>query len=106
MRCRIWVPAVVVAALTVTGVVLVLSGRKQAVAAARPLPVGTARVQKRTLSATVSQGGILTYRARSDGSPYTVVNQAHGTYTRLPAVGQVISQGHTLYRVNESPVVL
>jgi hypothetical protein len=68
--------------------------------------VGTARVEKRTLSAMVSQGGILTYRARSDGSLYSIVNQAHGTYTRLPTVGQVIRQGHALYRVNNTPVVL
>ena len=33
----------------------------------------------------VSQAGTLTYRARSDGSPYSVINQAHGTYTELPA---------------------
>src|SRR5437764_7739858 len=106
MRWKIWVPAAVVAAVTVTGVVLALAGGKQAVAAAGPLPVGTARVERRTLSAMVSQGGILTYRARPDGSPYAVINQAHGTYTSLPAVGQVISQGHALYRVNNSPVVL
>jgi peptidoglycan hydrolase-like protein with peptidoglycan-binding domain len=106
MRRKIWVPTVVLAAVTVTGGVLALSGGKAVSAAARPLPVGTARVEKRTLSAMVSQGGILTYRARSDGSPYAVINQAHGTYTSLPAVGQVISQGHALYRVNNSPVVL
>ncbi|HEX3832355.1 MAG TPA: peptidoglycan-binding domain-containing protein [Solirubrobacteraceae bacterium] len=106
MRWKIWIPTVVLAAVTVTGGVLVMSGGKAASAAARPLPVGTTRVEKRTLSAMVSQGGILTYRARSDGSPYAVINQAHGTYTSLPAVGQVISQGHALYRVNNSPVVL
>jgi peptidoglycan hydrolase-like protein with peptidoglycan-binding domain len=106
MRWKIWVPAAVVAAVIVTGVVLAVSDGKQAVAAAGPLPVGTARVEKRTLSAMVSQGGILTYRARSDGSPYAVINQAHGTYTSLPAVGQVVSQGHALYRVNNRPVVL
>jgi hypothetical protein len=54
----------------------------------------------------VSQAGILTYRAQSDGSPYSVINQARGAYTKLPAVGQVIFQGHVLYRVNDSPVVL
>ena len=64
------------------------------------------RWRSRTLSAMVSQAGILTYRARSDGSPYSVINQARGTYTKLPAVGQVISQGQVLYRVNDSPVVL
>jgi hypothetical protein len=106
MRRKIWMPAVVLAAVAVIGGVLALSGGKRAVAAAGPLPVGTTRVQKRTLSATISQGGILTYRARSDGSPYAVVNQAHGTYTSLPTVGQVIRQGHALYRVNDRPVVL
>jgi hypothetical protein len=103
-----WVPAAaaVLVAVTVTAVVLVTSGAKRATAAARQLPVGTTRVERRTLSAMVSQGGILTYRARSDGSPYSVINQARGTYTALPAPGQVIRQGHALYRVNDRPVVL
>ncbi|HEX3841080.1 MAG TPA: HlyD family efflux transporter periplasmic adaptor subunit [Acidimicrobiales bacterium] len=35
-----------------------------------------------------------------------MINQASGTYTELPAPGQVISQGQVLYRVNDSPVVL
>jgi Putative peptidoglycan binding domain len=106
MRRKLWVPAAVLAAVTVAGGVLAMSSGKQAVAAARPLPGGTTRVEKRTLSAMISQGGILTYRARSDGSPYAVINQAHGTYTTLPALGQVVRQGHALYRVNDSPVVL
>jgi uncharacterized protein (DUF433 family) len=70
------------------------------------VPADTALVQKRTLSATVPQDGTLTYRARPDGSPYSVVNQARGTYTTLPTLGQVIHQGHVLYRVDQSPVVL
>jgi peptidoglycan hydrolase-like protein with peptidoglycan-binding domain len=98
--------AAVLAAVTVTGGVLAMSGGRQVVAAARLQPVGTTQVEKRTLSAMVSQGGILTYRTRSDGSPYSVINQAHGTYTTLPAVGQVIRQGHALYRVSDSAVVL
>jgi peptidoglycan hydrolase-like protein with peptidoglycan-binding domain len=106
MNQKIWVPAAVVAAAAVTGGVLALSGGRPAVAAPRTLPVGTTPVEKRTLSATISQGGILTYRARSDGSPYAVTNQVGGTYTTLPAVGQVIRQGHVLYRVNNRPVVL
>jgi hypothetical protein len=83
-----------------------MSSAKQATAAARQLPLGTAQVERRTLSAMVSQAGTLTYRARSDGSPYSVINQARGTYTKLPAAGQVIAQGHVLYRVNDRPVVL
>jgi Putative peptidoglycan binding domain len=96
----------VVAAVTVSGGVLVTSSTKQAAAAAPQPSANTAIVERRTLSAMVSQGGILTYRARSDGSPYPVINQAQGTYTELPVPGQVIYQGHVLYRMNDSPVVL
>ncbi len=98
--------AAVLAAAAVTGGVLVTSGGNAASAAARPLPVGTTQVERRTLSAMLSQAGTLTYRARSDGSPDSVINQARGTYTKLPPAGQVISQGHVLYRVNNRPVVL
>jgi hypothetical protein len=105
-KTRVLAAVALLVAVAVTGGVLVTSGAKQASAAAGPLPVGSARVEKRTLSAMVSQGGILTYRARSDGSPYAVINQARGTVTSLPAVGEVISQGHPLYRVNNRPVVL
>jgi hypothetical protein len=105
---KIWAlpAAAVLAGAAVTGGVVVMSGGKAASAAAGPLSVGTTQVEKRTLSAMVSQGGILTYRARSDGSPYSVINQAHGTYTQLPTLGRVIRQGHPLYRVNNTPVVL
>ncbi len=98
--------AAVLAVAAVTGGVAVMSSVKQATAAGRRLPSGTARVERRTLSATVSQAGTLTYRARSDGSPYSVINRARGTYTELPAVGHVIRQGHVLYRVDDRPVVL
>ncbi len=108
MRRKTWaiVAAAVLAVATAIGGVAVMSGAKQATAAERQLPLGIAQVQRRALSAVVSQAGTLTYRARSDGLPYTVINQAHGTYTRLPAAGQVIAQGHVLYRVNDRPVVL
>jgi peptidoglycan hydrolase-like protein with peptidoglycan-binding domain len=106
MTLRIWGSAAALAALAIMVGVLAVSGGKPAAGAGGPLRVGTARVERRTLSAMVSQGGILTYRARPDGSPYSVLNQARGTYTWLPMLGQVIRQGHALYRVNDSPVVL
>jgi Putative peptidoglycan binding domain/HlyD family secretion protein len=108
VRRKTWVltAAAVLAAVTVTGAVAMKSDAKPASAAAQPSAANTAQVEKRTLSAIVSQPGTLTYRARSDGSPYSVINHAPGTYTQLPAVGQVISQGHVLYRVNDRPVVL
>jgi putative peptidoglycan binding protein len=98
--------AVVLAAVIALGGVLVLSGPRQQAVAAPAGAAHTVQVVRRTLSATVSQAGILTYRARSDGSPYAVIGQASGTYTELPAVGKVVSQGQVLYRVNDSPVVL
>jgi hypothetical protein len=108
VRRKTWAlaAAAVLAVATATGGVAVMSGAEQATAAARQLPVGTAQVERRTLSAMVSQAGTLTYKARSDGSPYSVINQTRGTYTKLPTIGQVISQGHVLYRVNDRPVVL
>jgi hypothetical protein len=108
VRRKTWAltAAAVLAAATVTGAIAMKSGAKQASAAAQPAAANTAQVKKRTLSAMVSQAGTLTYRARSDGSPYSVINHARGTYTQLPAVGRVISQGHVLYRVDDRPVVL
>jgi hypothetical protein len=98
--------AAVLVAVTVTGSVVFLSSAKHATPAAQEPPANTATVAKGTLSAMVALGGTLTYGARSDGSLYAVINQARGIYTKLPAVGQVISQGQVLYRVDDSPVVL
>jgi hypothetical protein len=98
--------AVVLVAVIATSGVVVMSSAKQAAPAAQELPVNTAKVEKGRLSAMVSQDGTLAYQAQSDGSPYSVINQAQGTYTKLPALGQVISQGQVLYRVNDSPVAL
>ena len=50
--------------------------------------------------------GTLTYRARSDGSPYSVINQARGTYTELPDAGDEVDCGDVLYRVDDDPVLL
>jgi hypothetical protein len=54
----------------------------------------------------VSQRGILTHRARADGSPYVVIGRATGTYTALPAVGDEVGCGGVLYRVDDRPVLL
>jgi hypothetical protein len=97
--------AAVLAAVTAGGAA-VTTGAKPARAAGSPARANTAQVERRTLSAIVSEPGTLTYRAQPDGSPYSVINQAAGVYTQLPAAGEVISQGHVLYRVNNGPVVL
>jgi hypothetical protein len=96
--------AVLIAA-AVAGGALVLSGGGQANAAAQG-SANTATVQQGKLSAAVSQDGVLTYRARPDGSPFAAINHARGTYTELPAVGDEADCGGVLYRVDEEPVLL
>jgi hypothetical protein len=71
--------AAVLVAATAGGAVVV-SGARQATATHEP-PVNTATVDRGKLSDMISQYGILTYRARSDGSPYAVINRARGTTT-------------------------
>ena len=60
-----------------------------------------ATVTERPLSSQTDVSATLGY-----AGSYSVVNEAQGTVTALPAVGKIITQGHVLYRVNGSPVVL
>jgi hypothetical protein len=108
MTRKAWVlaGAALLAAVAGTAVVVVLTSTTPAASAAQEQPVNTAMVEQGKLSAMVSENGTLTYSAQAGGSPYSLINQAQGTYTTLPALGQVISQGQVLYRVNESPVLL
>ena len=80
--------AAILVAVSATGGAVVMSGAEQATAAAQGPPVNTATVERGRLSDMVSQYGTLTYRARSDGSPYAVINRAHGIYTELPDDGE------------------
>jgi peptidoglycan hydrolase-like protein with peptidoglycan-binding domain len=98
--------AAVLVALTATGAVAVMSGGKQATSVAQEPPANTVKVEKGELSSMVSLDGTLTYRARSDGSPYSVINQARGTYTKLPDGGDKVDCGDVLYRVEDDPVLL
>lgn len=104
-----WVPAaaaVVVVAAVAIGVVVVTSGGGKATPAAHASAVNTATVDRGTLSDMVSQYGILSYRARSDGSAYALINRAGGTYTELPSAGDKVDCGAVIYRVNNQPVLL
>jgi hypothetical protein len=98
--------AAVLVAVAATGAVVVLSGGEQATAGAQAASANTAPVQKGKLSAAVSQDGILSYRARPDGSPFSAINHARGTYTELPAAGDKVDCGDVLYRVDDKPVLL
>jgi peptidoglycan hydrolase-like protein with peptidoglycan-binding domain len=104
-RRRWALAAVAVLVAGACGVVAML-GADHPAAAARAPAANTAKVERGALSALVSGAGTLTYRARSDGSPYVVVNQADGVYTQLPEAGDKVRCGGVLYRVDNRPVVL
>ena len=63
--------------------------------------VGLATVTRGTLASQVRQNGTLGF-----AGSYSVIGQARGIITSLPAAGQVIRQGQPLYQVNGTPVVL
>ena len=86
--------------------VVVMSGAEHPAAAAQGPAADTVKVEHGELSAMVSGAGTLTYRARSDGSPYLAINRARGVYTELPDSGDEVRCGGALYRVNDRPVVL
>jgi hypothetical protein len=62
---------------------------------------GAATVARRDLVSTDTESGTLGY-----ANAQTVFNRLSGTITSLPAVGQVIDAGRTLYHVDGAPVVL
>src|SRR5262245_28816309 len=64
-------------------------------------PTSLATVKRETLASRANVNGTLGY-----AGSYSVVNQAAGTLTALPAIGDVIRFGDVLYRVNGEPVVL
>ena len=62
---------------------------------------GATAVQRRNLVETDTESGTLSY-----ANSYTVYNRLSGTITWLPAVGQLIKPGQTLYKVGGDPVTL
>ncbi|HEX4865687.1 MAG TPA: hypothetical protein VFV02_16580, partial [Acidimicrobiales bacterium] len=72
MTRKTWVlaGAAVLVAVAATGGMVAMSSATRATPAAQGPQVSTVKVQREQLSAMVSVNGTLTYRARSDGSPY------------------------------------
>ena len=105
---KTWVLAgvAVLVAVTATGGVVAASSPRQATPAAQQPPANTAKVEMGKLAAMISMDGTLTYRARSDGSPYPVINRRGGIYTTLPEDGDKVDCGGVLYRVDGQPVLL
>ncbi|MEU0568478.1 efflux RND transporter periplasmic adaptor subunit [Nonomuraea sp. NPDC005983] len=85
---------------------LATSSAEQPTSAVQGPPANTVKVEKGKLSSTVSQDGTLTYQARSDGSPFSAINQARGIYTKLPDEGDKVDCGDVFYRVDDDPVLL
>jgi Putative peptidoglycan binding domain/HlyD family secretion protein len=106
VKRKTWVLAGVAVVLIAAGGVVMRSSAKRPTTAAQEPPANTAKVEQGKLSAMVSQHGILTYRARPDGSPFSVINRANGTYTELPANGDRVGCGEVFYRVDDRPVLL
>ena len=105
-RRRRWI--LLALAVVVAGGVAV--GVSDPFAKSRPATTGVADNADPTSLATVTRGD-LSSQTQVDATlgyagSYSVVNQAQGTVTSLPAVGQVVSQGQVLYEVNGQPVVL
>lgn len=61
----------------------------------------TLAVRRQDLSSQTQEPATLGY-----ADSYSVVGQAQGTVTSLPAVGRVVSRGRVLYEVSGAPVVL
>src|SRR6266702_3977332 len=105
-RRRRWVIVAVVVVLLAAGAAVVVRGgfdgdggssRSGGSGSASSL----ATVERRSLSRQMQVNGTLGY-----AGSYTVLGQAHGVVTWLPAVGRVIRQGQVLYRVDGAPVAL
>ena len=62
---------------------------------------GATTVQRRNLVATDTESGTLSY-----ANSQTVYNRLSGTITWVPAIGQVIHAGQTLFAVDNRPVLL
>ena len=108
MKRKTWLlaTATVLVAVTAGGGVVIASGATRTTPTAQESSTNIATVERGTLSAMISQSGTLTYRAQPNGSPYSVINQASGTYTKLPADGDEVNCGDVLYRVDDNPVLV
>ncbi len=99
--------ALVLVVLVAVGVTLGVSGsfarsaRGSSGVTDNSFPTSTVTLKRQTISQQTALPATLGY-----AGSYGPVDQAAGTYTALPAVGQVVSQGQVFYRVDGDPVVL
>jgi hypothetical protein len=105
-RKGLWL-AIVVVAVVAAGAVVAISNP---FAARKPSnsgvadntdPISLYTMAREDLTSQTQVSATLGY-----GGSYSAVNQAQGTFTALPSVGQVVSQGQVLYQVSGAPVVM
>ncbi|WP_027341432.1 peptidoglycan-binding protein [Hamadaea tsunoensis] len=100
MRTRITVGAVVLAAaLAVTIAVLWRPGT--GTPAAQREPIATTTITRETLTDVVTVNGKLAY-----GPPTGAESRLPGTITALAPIGSTVQRGQTVFRVDDTPVVL
>lgn len=92
-------------AFVVAGVVIALTrpfgSPKPSGPASSAYPTSTATVTERPLSSQTQVNATLGY-----ADDFSVVNQTAGTFTALPSIGQLVSEGQVFYQVSGNPVVL
>jgi hypothetical protein len=101
-----WITAAAAILLIAIGVVAVTDPFKSGHTAANGVqdnsyPTSIATVTRQSLSSQSEVGATLGY-----AGSYTAIGQIRGTVTALPYVGQLVSNGQSLYSVDGSPVVL
>lgn len=96
-----WTVAAVVVGAVAVALAVVVHDRKPAAEPTPTYPTSTATVDRRSLVSQTRVSATWGYAGE-----YAVVNQAPGTVTMLPKIGQVVRQGQVLYRVSGRPVVL
>jgi hypothetical protein len=103
-RVRAVLVVIVVVAIGVAAMAMASVWKRTAVPGAGgggAFRTATALVTRRTLVSQTQVNATL-----EDAGAYTIVNQASGTITSLPAVGRTVRQGGVLYQVSGAPVVL
>jgi hypothetical protein len=104
---RRWLVIVVVVVTAAAGVALAIANPFRSSRSTHPgaadntNPMSLATITSRPLTSQTQVSATLGYAGN-----YTVINQMQGTITSLPAVGQIVRQGQTLYHVNGLPVML